>query len=149
MSNLQEAINIALIAHKNQTRKNGTPYILHPLRVMLKQTSEKSMTAAVLHDVIEDSEITLNDLKNYGFNDEIIEIVRLLTHVKNQSYDEYIQNIIKNPIAVKIKIADLEDNMNLEELPEITENDLKRMQKYKNALLSLKQSDNNKINKIL
>lgn len=137
MSDLQTAILIAAQAHRGQKRKNGLPYLLHPFRVMLRMKTEKEMIVAILHDVIEDTSVTLADLKAKGFCEDILTALDLLTKKKAQDYEEYIASISRNPLARKVKIADLEDNMNLGELPKVSKNDINRNRKYKNAWLSL------------
>lgn len=136
MSNLEKAIEIALEVHHKQLDKAGQPYILHPLRIMIKQNDETGRIVAVLHDVVEDSIWTLRDLKYAGFSDEIIDAVDCLTHKKTKSEDyfSYINRVKTNSIARKVKIADLEDNMDMKRLPDITDKDLKRLKKYHKAL---------------
>jgi len=133
MSTLDKAIEIAAMAHAGQTRRNGTPYILHPIRVMLSQRTQDEMVVAILHDVVEDTDTTLDDLRRAGFGDHILFAISLLTHSDGTPYDDYIRRIAENPLAVSVKIADLEDNMNLRELPEVNERDEKRSAKYHKA----------------
>jgi len=140
MSDLERAIHIAIDAHKGQRDKVGAPYILHPLRVMLRMASDVEMIAAVLHDVVEDSRWTLKDLQEEGFPEQVIEAVDYLTRRKQESYDQFIDRIKPHALAVKIKLADLEDNMDLKRLKEISEQDRKRMQKYHAAWIRLKKS---------
>lgn len=137
MFDLQTAILIAAQAHHGQKRKNGLPYLLHPFRVMLRMKTEKEMIVAILHDVIEDTTVTLDDLRAQGFDKEILAALDLLTKQKGQDYEEYIASISGNPLARTVKIADLEDNMNLSELPKVRKKDLNRNRKYKKAWLSL------------
>ena len=140
MSDLERAIQIAIEAHKGQRDKVGAPYILHPLRVMLRMASDVEMIAAVLHDVVEDSRWTLKDLQEEGFPEQVIESVDYLTRRKQESYAQFIGRIKPHALAVKIKLADLEDNMDLKRLKEISEQDRKRMQKYHAAWIRLKKS---------
>jgi len=132
MSAFEKAIEIAAQAHAGQLRKNGTPYILHPMRVMMKQRTKDAMIVAILHDVVEDTNVTIDDLRRAGFEECILAAILLLTHKdkENYDYDEYIDRIASNSLATSVKIADLEDNMNWTELPEVTERDIKRMEKY-------------------
>lgn len=131
---LQDAIELAALAHRGQTRKNGTPYILHPLRVMLRMFTIDEMIVAVLHDVLEDCKtITPLMLKDMGFALHIIDALWLLNKT-GKTYDCYVKDLSVNPLARKVKIADLRDNMNLTELPEITPKDIERNQKYMKAL---------------
>ncbi len=139
MSFLEKAIDIAVNAHRGATDKGGSPYILHPLRLMLKFSSEDEMIVAVLHDVIEDTKITLSDLVDAGFSEKVIGALRLLTKNTSVTYEEYIKKISTNELARKIKISDLNDNMDISRLPEITPKDLERIAKYHNALKILQK----------
>lgn len=133
MSLLETAIGIALEAHQGQQSKNSTPYILHPLHLMLQMETEEEMITAVLHDVIEDTSVTLADLEEVGFAEVVLAALALLTHAKSMPYDEYILAIKKNPLARKVKLADLQHNMDIRRLPEVGEKDLARLQKYGRA----------------
>lgn len=130
MSTISRAIGIAAAAHEGQLRKDETPYVFHPLRLMLKVRGEAEQIAAVLHDVVEDTEWTLEQVRAEGFPEAAMEALELLTHDPAIPYDEYIEGISRNPIARRVKIADLEDNMNLQEIPELTEKDLARSLRY-------------------
>ena len=141
MSNLDQAINIAIKAHSGQTDKAGKPYILHPLRLMFQFDTETEMIVAVLHDVIEDSDITCDDLKSAGFSDEVINAIDCLTKRKNENYDRFILRISKNDLARKIKIEDIKDNLDLTRLNQMTEKDLKRIEKYHRALKTLTREE--------
>ena len=144
MSTLQKAIEIAVKAHSDQKRKNGDPYILHPIRVLLKMETEEEKIIAILHDVVEDTVITEKDLIAAGFSDKVICMLQVLTHAKEESYDKYIDRILYYPTARKVKMADLQDNMNLDELPEITDYDIRRTQKYIKALALIKKAEREK-----
>ena len=137
MSNLEKAILIAVQAHKNQRDKAGETYILHPLRLMLKMDSETEMIAAVLHDVVEDSNWTLADLKREGFSEEVLSVIECLTRRDQETYEEFIERVKFNPTARKIKLADLEDNMAIKRISEPTEKDWGRLKKYHQAWLVL------------
>lgn len=130
---LNKAIEIAAKAHTGQVDKGGAPYILHPLRVMLNCESEAAKVCAVLHDVIEDTNITLDDLKAEGFTDEIITILDCLIKRTGESYDEFINRVITNEIACRVKLADLADNMNLTRIQKPTVKDEERIKKYNQA----------------
>lgn len=131
---LEMAINLAVKHHVNQRDKGGDPYILHPLWVMSNVTGRKCKIAAVLHDIVEDTDVTLSDLRMYGFDYEIVEAIDVLTKKKGENYQEYIDNILTNPIATKVKIKDLEHNMDLSRiLDDLTEKDITRNEKYKKA----------------
>lgn len=130
---LDKAILIAAKAHNGQTDKGGEPYILHPLRVMSSVKSERERICAVLHDVIEDTDITLEYLRGEGFSEEIIAALEALTRGQNETYDEFIDRIIKNKTACHVKLADLKDNMNLSRIKNPTEKDYDRIEKYRKA----------------
>ncbi len=130
---LEKAIEIALSAHKNQIGKDGKPYILHPLRVMLQMDTEVEQIAAVLHDVLEDSGMNSFSLAERGASQEILTVLDYLTHRENESYAEFILRVMQNPAAKKIKLATLRDNMDLRRLPEVTEEDFARYRKYEKA----------------
>lgn len=130
MSNLAHAIALAAEAHKHQKDRAGAAYILHPLRLMFRQTSEEAMIAAVLHDVVEDTEWTLEELRKEGFSDEVLHAVDCLTQRKSEPYHALIQRAKQSPIAVRVKIADLEDNMDVKRLRGVNAYDTERLQKY-------------------
>lgn len=130
---LDKAIQIAITAHNGQVDKANQPYILHPLRVMLSLEMEKERIVGVLHDVIEDTNITYKYLKCEGFDDEILEAIKSVTRYGDETYDEFINRVKLNPIAIKVKLADLEDNMKIDRIPNPTEKDYQRVEKYKKA----------------
>jgi (p)ppGpp synthase/HD superfamily hydrolase len=134
-NHLEKAIAVALEAHAGVVTRSGRPYILHPLRLMIQMESEEEMITAVLHDVVEDSTITLDDLAAMGFVKEILDALALLTHDKETTrYEDYITGIKANPLALKIKLADLEHNMDIRRLPnKMSRSDLERLQKYRHA----------------
>lgn len=135
-----KALCIAFQAHSGQTDKGGMPYVLHPIRVSDKCTTKEAKIAALLHDVLEDSEYTAKDLREAGFPEAAVVLpVILLTRGKNESYNEYLSNISLNRTATEVKIADLEDNMNLSRLDTITEEDIKRSKKYLRAYEKLRR----------
>lgn len=144
MNQLEKAIGIALHAHEGARDKAGQPYILHPLRLMLQMTTEDAMITAVLHDVVEDSDLTLDDSALAGFSPEVLQALALLTHAdKAQPYLEYVRAIATNPLARAVKLADLQHNMDVRRLPpELSQADLERIAKYRQAweLLSLAQA---------
>ena len=130
---LEKAIEIALIAHRGKVDKGGLPYILHPLRVMQGVDTIEEKIVAILHDVVEDSDKNIQDLKEENFSERILKAVALLTKNENQSYEDYIGAIKKNTLASKVKMADLKDNMNKMRLLKFTERDKARLKKYKDA----------------
>lgn len=131
MFNLIKAFIVAIKAHQGQKDKGGKPYILHPIRVSLNVKGKDEKIVALLHDVIEDTSYTIDDLK--FLSKEQKEALLLLTHDDNTPYMEYIEEVKKNKIASKVKLADLEQNMNLKRLKTISNKDLKRLEKYKRA----------------
>ena len=139
MATLGKAIAIAAQAHQEQVDKAGAPYILHPLRMMLRMSSETEMMAAILHDVVEDTDWTLDKLRQAGFSDEVVQAVECLTHRDHETYEEFIVRVRTNAIARKVKLADLEDNMDMRRLSTLTEKDAHRLHKYHQAWLALRQ----------
>jgi (p)ppGpp synthase/HD superfamily hydrolase len=133
MPTLEDAVQLALDAHRGQVDRIGEPYILHPLRVMARVNTDTERMIAVLHDVIEDTEITLDDLRSRGYEDEIVEAVDCLSRREGESYAEFIQRIKPNPLAVSVKLADLRENMDLRRNPLLQDKDLERLQRYQNA----------------
>ena len=127
------ASKIAYKAHEGQTDKAGVPYIFHPIHIAEQMDSEESCVVALLHDVIEDSDITLEILSKY-FNDNIIAALRVLTKKENDDYVMYIKRVKTNKLATKVKIKDLEHNRDLTRLDEVTDRDKKRSMKYWEAI---------------
>jgi hypothetical protein len=138
---LARAIEIAASAHVNQVDKGGAPYILHPLRMMMKQTTEPAMIAAVLHDVVEDTPWTLQKLRAEGFSEDVLEAVACLTKRKGEDYADFIARAGVNPIARLVKLADLEDNMDLKRIPEPVQKDFDRLAKYRRSWETLKRME--------
>jgi (p)ppGpp synthase/HD superfamily hydrolase len=141
MSTLEKAIQIATNAHKGQTDKSGTDYILHPLRVMERGKTDVEKICGVLHDVVEDSDWTFEALENEGFSDEVIAVLRCVTkQSEDEDYDTFIDRVMQNPIAVQVKINDLLDNLDITRLQELNKSDLKRLNKYLKAYQKLRSS---------
>jgi hypothetical protein len=139
-SHLGKAIAIAAQAHQDQKDRAGLPYILHPLRVMQQMDNENEKIAATLHDVIESTSWTLEQLKTAGFSKEVLKIVECLTRDAEEPYESYIDRVSEDSIATKIKLADLEDNMDLRRLPELTDENLNWLKEYHRYWLILQQS---------
>jgi len=138
MKLLAKAIEIAVKAHEGQFDKGGKPYILHPLYLMNQLMFDTKLAQiAVLHDVVEDSDVTLEDLEEYGFSYRVIFALKLLTHQKDQSYSEYIDKISGNYDAIRVKRKDLEHNSDITRLKGISPKDLERMEKYHRAFILL------------
>ena len=104
-----KALQIAFEAHAGQVDKSGYPYIMHPLHLAESFFDEDSVVVALLHDVVEDTSVTLDDLKKAGFDDRVVQALSLLTHRKDLSYAEYVNKIKEDPLARRVKIADLKD----------------------------------------
>lgn len=137
MADIEKAIQLAVQAHIGQKDKAEKPYILHPLRVMNQFSIESEMIVAVLHDVVEDTDITLDDLKKQGFSDLVVDAIGCLSKQDDESYEDFIKRIYVNDLAKKVKIVDIKDNLDLRRLSELSEKDLKRIKKYHEALIFL------------
>ena len=138
---LEIALEIATLAHKGVTRRNGDPYIFHPLRVCNNKTyiqNKVQKTAAILHDVVEDTPFTFQFLLEKGISKEVLDVLAYLTHDKESvSYNDYIENICNNVDAMLVKLSDLADNLDQGTLPTITEKDRERFIVYENARLKI------------
>ena len=140
-ANLEDAIILAATLHKGQVDKAGSPYILHALRVMFRLKSDRARIAGVLHDVVEDCNVSLDDLRAKGFDDMVIDALDHLTKrpEEEDDYDSFISRVAMGPdLARQVKMADLEENMDLTRIEKPTESDLLRAQKYKRAIATLK-----------
>ena len=131
MSILELAIYVAAEAHSEQKDKVGGSYILHPIRVMMAMETDTERMAAVLHDVLEDTDFGEEDVAFYGFSEEVMDAIKCLTRSEDETYMDYIKRVNLNPIARKVKIADLEDNMDLKRIKNPTEKDFKRLESYR------------------
>lgn len=134
---LELAIEVATQAHKGQLDKGGNPYILHPQAVAAALDSTENKIVAYLHDVVEDTEITLEDLKEMGFSYRIVNSIRILTKSKDISYEDYLKSVKKDSNAWHVKMADIKHNMDISRIPEPTAKDFARIEKYKKALAFL------------
>lgn len=137
VSFLEQAIAIAVEAHKGQVDKAGQPYILHPLRVMHRLAGEAAMAAGVLHDVVEDAGWTPEGLRQAGMPDEVAEAVARLSRAEGETYEAFIARVAGHGLARRVKLADLADNMDMSRLAEVTQRDLDRLAKYHRAWLAL------------
>lgn len=131
---LSKAIKIATTAHAGQIDKAGAPYIFHPLRVMMAGNSEIEHICGVLHDTIEDSDITLEFLQKEGFTEEVLAVLDCLTKRHGEKYDDFISRVLRNKTACLVKLADLRDNMDLSRISEPTDEDRDRVEKYNRAV---------------
>jgi len=133
----KKAMRIAFDAHKEQTDKSGLPYIFHPFHLAEQMGSEEEIIVALLHDVIEDTDISLDDLRAHGFSCRIIDALTLMTHKDGVPYMGYIEGIKSNPLATKVKLADLRHNSDTTRLDRINDKALQRVEKYKRAIEAL------------
>ena len=133
MSTLERAIGLAARAHAGQRDKGGHPYILHPLRVMQAVSGEAERIAAVLHDIVEDTATTFDDLIAEGFSVEVVDAVRALTKFDGETREQAARRIVRNPIARAVKLADIADNMDLSRIPNPTARDFERLREYEVA----------------
>lgn len=140
MSTLEKAIAIALKAHAGQRDRSGQPYIGHVLRVMSMGSSNEEKICGVLHDVVEDSEITFEDLRQEGFSSGIVSALECLTKIApDEDYDLFTERISKNLLAVKVKLNDLADNMDIRRLGKVENHDIHRLNKYLKAYRKLSE----------
>ena len=137
MATIERAIEIAAKVHTGKTDKGGDPYILHPIRVMMRMTSEADRITAVLHDTVEDSREyppeerwTIDRLRKEGFSEKVLAALDGVTNREGENYEEFVERAAKNLISRQVKIADLEDNMNILRLGEIRPKDITRLKKY-------------------
>lgn len=137
MTTLERAIEIAARAHAGAVDKGGAPYILHPLRVMLAQSCDEARIVAVLHDIVEDCDITIDDLRNEGFSQPILDGILSVTKQPSESYSAFVARAGENRLGRAVKLADLIDNSDLSRLPSPTERDLQRIAKYREAIAQL------------
>ncbi len=137
MNLIEKSLEIALTAYSGKKDKAGKPYILHPIRLMTRMKTDEEMAAALLHDVIEDSEISEKDLINNSIPPKVVDAVSSLTRLKNERYENFINRILNNPLACKIKKADIEDNLNILRLKSLNDEDLKRVARYHRAWVKL------------
>ena len=127
------AISVAVRAHEGQTDRAGEPYITHPLRVMHSLATYEEKIVGVLHDVIEDTSVTVKELQELGFPPVILEALDSVTHRKGESYVDYVARAKLNAIGREVKKADLKDNANVFRLPVVEDYDLRRLRKYHKA----------------
>lgn len=139
----KKALRLCFSAHKEQVDKTGLPYVFHPFHLAEQMDDEISTVCALLHDVVEDTDITLSDIRKMGFTEEVVQVLALLTHENDVPYMDYIKRISTNPIATKVKIADLLHNSDTTRLDVVDEFALRREEKYKKALDFLYQSQGN------
>jgi len=134
---LEDAMSLAAKAHRRQKDKAGAAYILHPLRVMLRMNTNDERIVALLHDVVEDTEYTLEDLRKAGYSLKILQSLDCLTKRDGEEYGQFIKRVKRSPLARKVKIADIEDNLNLTRIKNPKKRDFMRIEKYRRALSEL------------
>jgi (p)ppGpp synthase/HD superfamily hydrolase len=140
MSLLEDAITIAVEAHIGQKDKAGWPYMLHPLRMMCRMDSVPEKIVAVLHDVVEDTSWTLDQLRLRGFPEEIVSAIDCVTKREGEAYPDFVERTATNPLARAVKLADLEDNMDIRRMEEVKAKDQERLTKYLTAYRRLKSN---------
>lgn len=129
----KKALKIAFDAHRNQLDKSGIPYVVHPLHLAEQMETEEEICTALLHDVVEDSPYTLQNMEKEGFPDAVLQALELLTRQPDVPYLNYVVQLRKNPIARKVKLADLAHNSDLARLDRVTDRDRRRMLRYRMA----------------
>ena len=135
----EKALQIAIKVHDGQTDKAGAPYIFHPIRVADRCSTDEERTVALLHDTIEDTEVTPEYLLSEGFPRNIVDAILSVTRNEDESYEDFIRRTRLNPIGRQVKLHDLEDNMDITRLNELTERDIYRLNKYLKAYRYLKE----------
>ena len=139
MDVVEKSLQIALKAYAGQRDKAGKAYILHPIRIMLQMDSDYEMAVALLHDVVEDSNCSGNDLLAEGIPPDVVDAVLALSKRDGETYDQFIDRVAGNALAVKVKLADIEDNINVLRLDSVGDKDLERVAKYHKAWKKLKE----------
>jgi (p)ppGpp synthase/HD superfamily hydrolase len=133
MSTLEAAIRVAVAAHAGQADKGGAPYVTHPLRLMAAVEGEDAQIVAVLHDVVEDTAVTLDDLRREGFGEAVLAAVDRVTHRRDEPYADYVVRCKGDPVARRVKLADLADNARPDRCilrPDRAARDLARVSRY-------------------
>lgn len=137
----KKALKLCFDAHKEQTDKSGMPYVFHPFHLAEQMETEDTTVVALLHDVVEDTDNTLEDLRELGFSENVLEALTLLTHDDDVDYMDYVRAIKGNPIAKAVKLADLNHNSDITRLDTVDEKALKRREKYLQAIDLLTESE--------
>lgn len=135
------AMKLCFEAHKDQVDKSGLPYVFHPLLVAEQMCTEEEVCVALLHDVMEDAGCTADDIRAAGMSEAIVEALLLMTHDPSVGYMDYVANLANNPLARRVKMADLRHNMDVSRLDVVTDADLARRDKYAKAYAMLEAAD--------
>ena len=130
----KKAIRLMFDAHQYQVDKSGLPYVFHPFHIAEQMQDEATTIVALLHDIVEDTDYTLEDIRAMGFSDEVCAAIDLMTHRDGVPYMEYVRNIKSNPLAAAVKLADLLHNSDPARLDTLTQQDLARIEKYHKAI---------------
>jgi (p)ppGpp synthase/HD superfamily hydrolase len=138
MPTVEDALALAVEAHRGQKDKAGQTYILHPLRVMMRLETDAERMAAILHDVVEDTPYTLERLRELGYPEEVLGALDCLTKREGESYEAFVERILPHPLARRVKMADLEDNMDVRRLPAVGAKEAERLTRYRAAWARLK-----------
>ena len=133
----KKALTLCFEAHKKQKDKSGMPYVFHPFHLAEQMEDEDTTIVALLHDVVEDTDYTLDDLAAMGFSQAVLDAITLMTHDDDTPYMDYVARIKQNPIAKAVKLADLRHNSDTTRLDVVTEWDLRREEKYRAAIALL------------
>lgn len=137
----KKALKLCFEAHKDQTDKSGLPYVFHPFHLAEQMPDEITTVVALLHDVVEDTPYTLEDLRVMGFPDEALAAIALMTHAKGVPYLDYVAALRHNPVARRVKLADLRHNSDLSRLDGVDEKALARVKKYEKAIALLEEEE--------
>ena len=137
----KKALKLSFTAHKDQTDKSGMPYVFHPFHLAEQMPDEETTIVALLHDVVEDTPYTLDDLREMGFSEKVLAALTLMTHDKSIPYMDYVAKIKENKIAMTVKLADLKHNSDLSRLYNVDEKAMKRIEKYRQAIALLSEPD--------
>ena len=133
------ALKLCFEAHKEQVDKSGMPYVFHPFHLAEQMNTEETTIVALLHDLVEDTDYTIEDLVDMGFDKSITDAIALMTHADNVAYMDYVRAIRDNPIAKTVKLADLKHNSDLTRLETVDEKALSRREKYLKAIAILQE----------
>lgn len=137
MSDLDTAMALAIRVHTGQKDRSGKPYILHPLRVMMKFQTEPEQIVAILHDVVEDGNVTLDELRSLGFSEPIVAGIDGMSRREGETYQQFVDRLAPDPLARAVKIMDIRDNIDTTRLAVLERRDLDRVAKYHKALKQL------------